>query len=70
VEQVTEQKTVSRFQEFLEGLRTEATRVNYSWGIKYVLKDPDEFLILAKRDRKKELVTSPTAQSKNSSECP
>ena len=51
VEQVEE--TVSRFQEFLEGLRTKATRVNYSWGIKYVLGDPDVFLLLAKSDRKK-----------------
>jgi hypothetical protein len=51
VEQVEE--TVSRFEEFLEGLRTKATRVNYSWGIKYVLGDPDAFLLLAKSDRKK-----------------
>jgi hypothetical protein len=52
VEQVEE--TVSRFVEFLEGLRTKATRVNYSWGRKYVLGDPDAFLLLAKSDRKKQ----------------
>ena len=51
VEQVEE--TVSRFEEFLEGLRTKATRVNYSWGITCVLGDPDAFLLLAKSDRRK-----------------
>ncbi|MHB1909150.1 MAG: hypothetical protein ACYCQJ_09830 [Nitrososphaerales archaeon] len=35
---------------FLDRLRTNATRVNYSWGIKYVLGDPDAFLLLAKSD--------------------
>jgi hypothetical protein len=48
VEQAEE--SVSRFREFLEGLRTEATRVNYAWGIKYVLKDPDVFRATLRQD--------------------
>jgi hypothetical protein len=42
------------FDNFIEGLRTEATRINYSYGINWVLnRRPDDFLALAKGDRQK-----------------
>ena len=45
-------KTQSRFADFIEGLRTEGTRINYRYGIRWVIGDePDEFISLAKRSR-------------------
>ena len=48
------QELQSPFENYLEGLRTKATRANYRWGITQVLGDrPDEFLALARKDREK-----------------
>jgi len=42
----------SRFGNYLEGLRTEATKVSYRYGIRWVVgADVDGFLALAERDR-------------------
>ena len=41
------------FSEFIASRRTEATRKNYQWGVKYVVGDPDKFLKLAMDDRKR-----------------
>jgi site-specific recombinase XerD len=45
-------KTQPKFEDFLEGLRTDGTRTNYRYGITWVLGDqPDEFITLAKKSR-------------------